>query len=188
MHLKTPTPQFRFQSGFTLVEYMVAIGLLMAVLAIAMPVIVQAMRTEPQISTRSAKIAEARVLAERFTRELRQGGVVFAATSNSITFRTYVRRTSCGSNQTPASNVPAIRCRVTYSCSGGICTRTEQNDLGTGGSPVRMVDGLLSDLVFTYSPSPDDPTYVTIRLALPAAGGEDAITLEDGAGLRNASL
>lgn len=176
----------RSQSGFTLVEYMVAIGLLMAVLAIAMPVIVQGMQTEPKISNRAAKIGEARALAERFTRELRQGGVVYSASSNAITFRTYVRRTSCGSDQVSASNVPAIRCRVTYSCSSGICTRTEQTDEGTGGSPVRMVDGLLSDLVFTYYPTSSDPTYVTIRLALPAEGGEDAITLEDGAGLRNA--
>jgi type II secretory pathway pseudopilin PulG len=176
------------ERAFTLVELMVAIALLIAVLAIAMPVLVQALRTEPKISSRAAKIGEARVLADRVTRELRQGGVVFTATSTTITFRTYVRRTTCGGNVVSAADVPATRCRVTYSCAGGICTRTEQNDGGTaGGSPVRMVEGLLSNAVFSYYPSAADPGYVTVRFALPAEDGEDAITVEDGADLRNAS-
>jgi type II secretory pathway pseudopilin PulG len=179
----TPTQSER---GFTLVELMIAISLLMAVLAIAMPVLVQALRTEPKISNRAAKIGEARTLAERVTRELRQGGVVNTATSTTISFRTYVRRTICGGNVVSASNVPATRCRVTYTCSGGVCTRLEQSEAGTGGSPVRMVEGLLSDAVFTYYPTTTDPSYVTVRFALPAEGGEDAITVEDGAGLRNA--
>ena len=106
------------------------------------------------------------MLADRVTRELRQGGVVFTATSTTITFRTYVRRTTCGGNVVSAAAVPATRCRVNYSCAGGICTRT----------------------VFSYYPSAADPGYVTVRFALPAEDGEDAITVEDGTALRNASL
>jgi prepilin-type N-terminal cleavage/methylation domain-containing protein len=187
--MRTPLRSSRLsrEGGFTLIEMMVAIALLMAVLAIAMPVLIQALKTEPKISSRAAKIGEARALADRVTRELRQGGVVYTAGASSISFRTYVRRTTCGGTVVSPSNVSATRCRVTYSCSGGVCTRIEQTEAGTGGTPVRMVEGLLSNSVFSYYPSTTKPSYVTVRFALPADNGEDAITVEDGAGLRNAA-
>jgi type II secretory pathway pseudopilin PulG len=175
------------QGGFTLIELMMAIFLLMAVLAIALPVVVQSMQTEPRISNRAAKISEARVLVERVARELRQGSVVETASSNTISFRTYVRRTACGGGTLPTASTPAILCRVTYACSGGICTRLEQNSNGTGGgTPTRMVEGLLSNAVFTYLPNASAPSYVEVRFEMPAENGNDSITLEDGIDLRNA--
>ncbi len=39
--------------------------------------------------------------------------------------------------------------------------------------------------MFGYSPSSADPDYVSMRLVLPAEGGDDAVTLDDGVDLRN---
>ena len=113
--------------------------------------------------------------------------MVETASSNAISFRTYVRRTACGGSTLPTATTPAIVCRVTYSCSAGICTRLEQNSDGTGGgTPARMVRAFSPDAVFTYLPNATDPTYVEVRFEMPADNGNDSITLEDGIDLRNA--
>jgi type II secretory pathway component PulJ len=172
-------------SGHTLVELLVATSMFLALLAVGLGVLPMVLRSEPRISERAAHIQQGRALIERLTRELRQGSDVSAATSTGLTFLTYVRRTGCGNS---AVTEHAIQCRVTYSCQGGTCTRTERNPDGTGTAPpVQLVEGLQSAL-FTYLPGPTLPEYVTVRLAYPAEGGDDAITLEDGANLRNASL
>ena len=173
--------------GVTLVELLVAIGMLVAIVGIAMPVMVQALRTEPQISSRAAQIGEARALTERVTRELRQTYAVDAATTNSISFRTYVRRSACGSTGVPDPGTPAIQCQVTYTCTAGVCARTEADPGGAagGGTTAVMVEGLSSSAVFTYLPNANDPEYVELRFVFPAEGNEDAITVEDGTDLRN---
>ena len=51
-----------------------------------------------------------------------------------------------------------------------------------------MVTGLADNNVFTFSPRVPGQAYVTVRLAFPAANGDDAITLEDGVALRNPPL
>jgi type II secretory pathway component PulJ len=171
--------------GHTLVELLVATTAFLVLLGAGMAVLPMVLRDEPRISERAAHIQEGRALVERLTRELRQGSGVESETSSGVVFLTYVRRTQCGGNTVSEK---AIQCRVTYSCAGGACTRTERNPDGSGSSaPVQMVDGLQS-VVFTYLPSPAAPESVTVRLAFPAQGGDDAITLEDGANLRNVGL
>ena len=181
------TSRTRRQEGVTLIELLVAIGMLVAIIGIAMPVMVQALQTEPQISSRAAQIGEARALTERVTRELRQTYAVDAATTNSISFRTYVRRSTCGATGSLDPSTPAIQCQVTYTCTSGACARTEGDPGGAagGGTTVTMVEGLSSDAIFTYLPNTDDPEYVEIRFEFPAEGNEDAITVEDGTDLRN---
>ena len=66
------------EEGVTLVD-LTAIALLTTLLAIAMPTVVQGLRTEPKISERAAQIAKARALVERVARELRQGYAVDSA-------------------------------------------------------------------------------------------------------------
>ena len=39
--------------------------------------------------------------------------------------------------------------------------------------------------MFGYSPNSTNPDYVSMRLVFPAAGGDDAVTLDDGVDLRN---
>jgi len=173
------------EAGHTLVELLVAASMFLGLLAVGLAVLPMVLRSEPRISERAAGIAEGRVLIERLTRELRQGSDVQAATSTSLAFLTYVRRTQCGGGTVTET---AIQCRVTYSCQGGTCTRTERNPDGTGtAGPVQLAEGLQSAL-FGYLPNAAAPEYVTVSLAFPAEGGDDAVTLEDGANLRNAGL
>jgi type II secretory pathway pseudopilin PulG len=173
------------ESGHTLIELLVATSMFLALLAVGLGILPMVLRSEPRISERAAHIQEGRALIERLTRELRQGSGVESATSTGLAFLTYTRRTQCG-NSTVAEH--AIQCKVTYSCQGGTCTRTERNPDGSGTAPpVQLVEGLQS-AVFSYLPSAAAPEYVTVRLAFPAEGGDDAVTLEDGANLRNAGL
>jgi hypothetical protein len=158
----------------------------MLVGTIGMILIVSA-RQQPRISDRAASIQQARVLVEQFTRELREGFAVQAnPTSSSITFRTYVRRATCGSSAALSPSQPAIVCRVTYACASGACTRTENPVSGSPtGQPVTMVSGLANSNVFSYLPSSTTPDHVGVTLVFPAEGSEDAITVSDGADLRN---
>ena len=51
---------------------------------------------------------------------------------------------------------------------------------------MQVVSGLSSNNVFSYTPPTSTaPAYVGVTLAFPAKGGTDAITLSDGAALRN---
>jgi hypothetical protein len=152
-------------------------------------VLVVGARQQPRISDRAASIQQGRVLVEQFTRELREGFAVEttpAPTSSTVTFRTYVRRASCGGSGSLSPSQPAIVCKVTYSCGSGTCTRTENPVTGAQtGSAVTMVDGLANSNVFSYLPSASAPDHVGVTLVFPAEGNEDAITITDGADLRN---
>ena len=179
----------RSDDGFTIVEllvYMLMVGFLAAAGA---ALLITAVKSEPRIADRTDAIQRARVLQERFARELRQSSLVKqtpAPTSSQITFNTYLRRASCGGAAQTDVTQTAISCQVSYSCASGACTRTERNPDGSGTPLVQqVVTGLSSDAVFGYSPSATSPDYVTMRLVFPAAGGDDAITVEDGVDLRN---
>jgi hypothetical protein len=170
-----------------MVELLVASSMAIVVIGAASLLLIVAVRTQPRISERDAAIQQGRVLEERFVRELRQTYKVEAgASSQTISFDTYMRRVQCGSTQAPASTAPAIPCRVSYVCTAGSCTRSERNADGTGIPLVQTaVAGLSSSAVFGYSPSTANPDYVTVRLVFPATGGDDAVTLDDGVELRN---
>lgn len=173
------------EGGFTLVELLVAAATLVVVLAATLAMIPVLLRTEPEISERAAQIQKARALIERFTRELRLASSVSSATPSAVTFVTYLRRTVCG-GPPPTDGSGAIQCQVSYTCAGGACVRRE----GPPGTALPadgqvLVDGLISNDVFTYLPSATRPESVTVTLSFPAEGGDDAVTLEDGANLRN---
>ena len=75
---------------------------------------------------------------------------------------------------------PAIACKVTYTCTAGVCDRAEAPLPGQPGTTTtqQLVSGLSSSAVFGYSPDSTNPDYVTMRLVFPAAGGDDAVTLD----------
>jgi Tfp pilus assembly protein PilW len=178
--------RWRDERGLSLVELLMSSLVLVIVLGVGLAFVPLAVRNEPRISDRAAQIQQGRVLMERLSRELRQGYVVQSATPSQLVFVTYARRTACGSFGEPASTDPAIRCRVTYSCSGGTCTRTEADTDGSpSGSPALLVEGLSGSDVFSYLPSATDVQFVSIKLVFPASATDDAVTLQDGAGLRN---
>jgi prepilin-type N-terminal cleavage/methylation domain-containing protein len=171
------------EQGFTLPELLVATVLGLLVIGAAVTAFTGAIQSQPRVNSQAGAIQQARTTMERITRELRQGSSVPSATASQLSIITYVDSATCGG----AASTTAISCRVTYSCSSGTCTRTEAKPDGTlPGPAVRVVSGLSSDNVFSYTaPSSTAPAYVGVTLALPATGGTDAITLSDGAALRN---
>jgi Tfp pilus assembly protein PilW len=181
--------RLRDERGFGMVELLTTAGLTVLLIGTIGMVLIVAARQQPRISDRAASIQHGRELVERFTRELREGFAVEtspAPSASSITFRTYVRRATCGSGTSLTPSQPAIECKVTYSCDAGTCTRTENPVSGPQtGQPVTMTTGLASSNVFSYLPSSSAPEHVGVTLVFPAEGSEDAITIADGASLRN---
>jgi hypothetical protein len=134
-----------------------------------------AIGSQPKQSARLDKVQDARTTSERIVRELRQGSDAPTATSSQLSIETY-----CGGGASP--------CRVTYTCTAGTCTRVEAQPDGTSPGPATaVVSGLSNTIVFSYSPSSSAPRWVGITLQFPAEGGDDAITVEDGAALRNSA-
>jgi prepilin-type N-terminal cleavage/methylation domain-containing protein len=174
----------RDERGFTLVELLIATVITMLVLFVTLALADFAIQTEPEIADRNTKIRQAQVVVERMVREVRQAYDVIAATSSSLTVLTYANRAACGSGGLDT----ARRCQVVYSCSGGTCTRTASEEDGTATGPARqIVSGLSSDAIFSYTPSAADAQAVSVTVELPAddGSGDDAITVTDGAVMRN---
>jgi prepilin-type N-terminal cleavage/methylation domain-containing protein len=175
------------EAGFTLTELLVAMMITLFAFGAALMLLNIALETQPRLSDRAAAIQQGRVWVERLTRELRQGATVAGSpTASQLSFLTYVGHSSCGGTATG----PSIQCLVTYSCTAGTCSRTERNPNGSGSAPAqRMVTGLLSSNVFSYTPTSSAPEYVGVSLAFPATDDpgetEDAVTLQDGVNLRN---
>jgi prepilin-type N-terminal cleavage/methylation domain-containing protein len=171
------------ERGFTLPELLVATLLGLLVVGAAVTAFTGAIQSQPRVTSQAAAIQQARTTMEQITRELRQGSSVPSASATQLSIVTYVHSATCGGGSSSSS----ISCRVTYSCSGGTCTRTEANPDGTSpGAAVQVVSGLSSNNVFSYTPPTSTaPAYVGVTLAFPAKGGSDAITLTDGSALRN---
>jgi len=183
------------EAGLTLIELLVAAAMSVVIVGGGTSMLISAMRTQPQLSERSQKVTEVRWVAERMTKEIRNGINVETEDSSSTTvsFVAQVRAGSCGSSTPLASDAPAIECRVTYDCSSGTaCTRAEgPKDVG-GGTPKTLISGLESGAVFNYSPSlgnaEQPPTYVGLVFRIPNPSGSGALTVSDGASLRSAVL
>jgi prepilin-type N-terminal cleavage/methylation domain-containing protein len=174
--------RLRRADGFSLPELLIALMIGLLVVGTGVMMFTTAIRSQPGTSDRLAKVRDARSTSERIVRELRQGWGTTTATSSQLSFLTYVHSAPCGG----ASGPTATPCRVTYACSAGSCTRTEAQPNGSSPGPTRTVTtGLSGNAVFSYSPSSAEPTWVGITLAFPATNGDDAVTVEDGAALRN---
>jgi prepilin-type N-terminal cleavage/methylation domain-containing protein len=172
----------RSDDGFTLVEMLVATTLALIIIGAAVQVFTASLRSEPRERSRAAKIQGARTAIDRITRELRQGSSVPVATSSQLSIVTYVNAATCGGTASTTS----IPCRVTYTCTGTVCTRSVASPNGSGGgAAVQFASGLSSPNVFSYSPSAANPSFVGVTLAFPAGNGDDAVTLDDGVALRN---
>ncbi len=179
----------RGESGFTLIELLVASAMGVILLGAVSAMVVSAMRTQPELSKRSQNISTARWVLERLTRELRNGVVVEVATPEEVSFRTYVRRNSCGSSTELSSASPAIQCKVTYRCTTTSCSRAEAPpESAEAGTMTTIFSGIDDSSVFSYSPSAEEPTYVGVTLHLPNPSGPADLTISDGASLRNATL
>jgi type II secretory pathway pseudopilin PulG len=189
------------EGGFTLIELLVASAMGVVLLGAIGSMVVSAVRTQPKLSKRSQNITTARWAMERMTREIRNGIAVDKATSSSVSFRTYVRRTACGGSGIPASGTGAIVCEVTYTCGTTSCTRLEKEPGVYTGTPATIFEGTDNPNVFCYVPSTSadslscgtaktpvtGTTYIGLNLHIPNPTGS-GLTVSDGASLRNATL
>ena len=176
------------EAGLTLVELLVASAMGVVLLGAVGSMVISAMRSQPEISKRAQNVSTARWVLERLTREIRNGVAVDEAAASTVSFRTFVRRASCGGGAAP-SEAQAIECQVTYTCTTTACSRTE-TDPGVfeGGTATTIFSGIDDSNVFSYAPSVEEPTYVEITLHIPNPSGPADTTVSDGASLRNATL
>jgi Tfp pilus assembly protein PilW len=180
----------RDEAGMTLIELLVAATMGVILMGAVGSIVVSAVRDQPKISEKASNIQTVRWVLERMTRELRNGFAVNDAQPTTVSFETYVRHSTCGSNAVLAATSPSIRCQVRYTCATGTCSRVETAPgVLSGGTPVTIVSGLGSGSGFGYSPGTSAATHVTVTLAIPGPdAGTDATTVSDGASLRNATL
>lgn len=182
----------------TLVELLVAAAMSVVLMAAVGSIVMGAMRAEPKISGGAQTVSSARYVLERLTREIRNGIRIDKATASSVSFLTYVRRTSCGGS-TPSTT--SIKCEVTYTCTSTACSRIEAADGVYTGTARTIYKGLGSSEVFCYVPSTNSDsltcgpalsvastTYVGVKLKLPNPSGAASFSVSDGASLRNAVL
>jgi Tfp pilus assembly protein PilW len=175
------------EDGWTLVEMLVAASLGLIIVGAALSMFTGGLKSQPRAASQAAGVQQAQTAMERMTRELRQtSAVIGTPTSAQITVSTYVDDATCGG----APGSIAIRCQVTYSCSGGACTRTVAQSNGSAPGPARtVVSGMSSNNVFTYAAATTTaPAYIYVNLAFPDNGGHNAITLSDAVALRNVAL
>jgi prepilin-type N-terminal cleavage/methylation domain-containing protein len=175
-------------AGFTLIELLVASAMGVVLLGAIGSMVIGAMQSQPELSKKAQNISTARWVLERMTREIRNGVKVDNATTSSVSFQTYVRRTTCGGTAPPESTTPSIKCEVTYTCSASSCTRLEAAPETYSGTATTIFSGINSADVFSYKPSATAPTYIGVTLRLPNPSGPSAFTVSDGASLRNATL
>jgi Tfp pilus assembly protein PilW len=176
------------ESGMTLVELLVAMTLGVVVMGGVIILLIGALRAQPRIENQSSNVQTARWVLGRMTREIRNGIRIDQKTTSSVSFEAFVRHASCGSTATLSSSAPPKKCEITYTCSGTTCTRLEALPTLTTGTAVPLFSGLgNASSVFTYSPS-TSPTYIGITLKIPDSSGSGALTVSDGASLRNAVL
>ena len=172
----------REQDGLTLVELLVAAALGLMVIGSAVTVFTAAIQSQPPLAHRGSDIQQARSTMERMTHEIRQAWDAPVATSNQLSVLTYVKSDVCGG----AHGSVSIPCRVTYTCTAGVCSRVEALPNGAAPGPaVQLVTGLAGSSVFSYYPSSIAPDEVQLVLSFPTEEGDDAITLEDSASFRN---
>jgi prepilin-type N-terminal cleavage/methylation domain-containing protein len=181
------------EAGFTLIELLVASTMAVIVMSGVATLVMSAVRGQPEISKRAQNVSTARWVLERLTREIRNGIAVAPgkATASEVSFRTYVRASSCTTGGTPGSATPAIECQVTYKCATAgtaTCTRTQSAPNTYTGTATTIISGLSSSSVFGYTPDAEEPTYIEISLQLPNPSGGGKLTVTDGASLRNATL
>ncbi len=175
------------ERGLTLVELLVAAAISVIIVGAATTMLISAVKTQPKISQRAQDVSKARYVLERMTREIRNGLAVDQASSSAVSFRTRVRRTSCGGGVPPASS-SAIVCQVTYTCDVDSCARIEAAPGVFTGTATTIFTGTNSDNVFNFSPGTEAPSFVGVTLRFPNPDGGGSLTISDGANLRNTSV
>ena len=164
------------QSGFTLVELLVAMPIALIVVFMALLVLDTAVPYELRTRERAQALRDQEVGLERMTRELREATSFTFLTSQKVEFDVHIRS---------AGGLRKIR-KIRYDCSSGdYCLRLEGPVGGTVSGGTRIVDALVNPDVFEPEPDFVNPRYVGLVARVRLADGRRVITLRDGVDLRN---
>jgi Tfp pilus assembly protein PilV len=203
-HIRRRLHRHHPEAGLTLIEILVSITMSVVIVAGATAMLISAVHDQPALSRKAQNVSTARWQLERIVREIRNGVTVEPSSSPSqLTIVTRVRRVQCGGAVPTDPAAQAIKCKVTYTCAGPTCTRTEAT---LTGQVVGIAETALSGVrnpgaVFCFVPSaaPDPtecaaaksggaPTYVGVELEVPNPDGPGLMNITDGATLRSATF
>jgi Tfp pilus assembly protein PilW len=190
------------EAGVTLVEMLVAALMSVIIVGAACAMLISAVRDQPGLSRKAQNVTTARYQLERVVRELRNGVKLETATPTEVSFVARLRRVSCGGAFQTNPKAEPVKCKITYSCSGSSCTRTEATLEGVPvGIATTALSGIGSTSVFCFVPSSEEdptecgepqegstPTYVGVNLNVPNPEGPGLLTVSDGATLRTATF
>jgi type II secretory pathway pseudopilin PulG len=181
------------EGGFTLIELLVAAGMGVVLMGAVASLVIGALRYQPRITKKAENVSTARWVLERMTRELRSGEKIEPGSSASeLVFIAYERHSPCGSPTVLPAGQASVPCKITYSCTTAVCSRTEAapGSLAGSGTTQQLFSGIDSNQVFSFQPEgdPAEATYVKVTFRLPDPEGSGSLTVSDGASLRNATL
>ena len=170
------------QSGFSLVEVLVALPIALLIMFAALSASDTAGRSQTASTDRAQAITQAQVGLERMSREIRQAASFRLLTSQIVEVETFVRSPS----GTQAGGYTGGLRLVRYDCTQSQCRRYE----GPRGGPLgATANTLFTDVtnVDIFSPSPDflDPDYIGLKVQIRVRGQIQPITVSDGVDLRN---
>jgi prepilin-type N-terminal cleavage/methylation domain-containing protein len=162
------------QSGFTLVELLVAMPIALIVLTMAMLALAFAVRNEQSAREHSEALRAQQIGLEQMTRELREAASFTFLDSERVEFTMWSR---------PANGLR----RVGYTCSSvtNQCIRQEGPVGGALSGSRVILDGLVNPDVFAPTPDFVNPRYVGIVARVRITRDRRQITLRDGVELRN---
>jgi prepilin-type N-terminal cleavage/methylation domain-containing protein len=179
----------REEAGFTLVELLVAMGLLLIVLGAVLALLDSSKTVASRDQERTHAVREAQVGVYAMTKELRQAYSIVS--SSPYLIEVHVWKNGADHD-------------VTYDCTGtssagpplGQCVRYETTGGGQGNASV-VVDRLINNQgsgrppVFAYTANGSgQTTYATVHVEAPSKGGQAQgygyrVTFDDGFFLRN---
>lgn len=174
------------EGGWTLIELLVGMAIMLVVVFAALPIVEGATNTEGRIQTSATSIGEARTFSDQVLLDLRSASQVKFDSGSREIVTTWVRHNTCGDpTPIPPSQHP-IQCDVTYNCLGAtpnvFCTRQEE-----GGPVVTEISGLGDPNIFSSRTPGDQPNFIRINIEIPNPqdSAQNEITLRDGTALRN---
>lgn len=168
------------QSGFTLVELLIAMPLALLLMFALLNVIDATARNQRDASRRAQAITQSKAGLDRMAREVREAASFKLLTSQVAEIVTPVRPASGPSSF--AANLRLVR----YDCTSNQCTRYEGPKSGPVSSTgVVVFTDVVNPDVFTPTPDFVNPTFIGIKAQVAIKGQTTPISLSDGVNLRN---
>jgi prepilin-type N-terminal cleavage/methylation domain-containing protein len=183
------------EAGFTLIEILVVVALLVTVLGLLMAPLTLSMKQQSTNENYAFAQQQARTAIESMVAQVRQANAMITtdATSNIIDMNVTLNGSTvqvyyeCDVNQPGTSYHECIRVQAAV---GSTITSL------TGGSVVatNLLNGTAADPVFSLAPSGFAPYYMTATLKVPASDGASTsklthtIAFTDGALMRNLNV